>query len=55
MLDQTYYFDKTPRILRRQGDYFSLIHNPEKLQAKAINFGAIDISKLNFKHSKQIL
>jgi hypothetical protein len=55
ILDQTYYFDKSPRILRRQGDFFSLIHNTEKLQAKAINFGAIDISKFNFKHSKQIL
>jgi hypothetical protein len=55
ILDHKYYFDKTTRKLRRQGDFFSLIHNTEKPQAKAINFGAIDISKLNFKHSKQIL
>ena len=55
MLDQTYYFENTAKVLRRQGDVFSLIHNTEKMHAKAINFGAIDISKLNFKHSKQIL
>jgi hypothetical protein len=55
MLDQTYYFENTAKVLRRQGDVFSLIHNTEKMQAKAINFGAIDISKLNFKHNKQIL
>ena len=55
MLDQTYYFENIAKVLRRQGDVFSLIHNTEKMHAKAINFGAIDISKLNFKHSKQIL
>jgi hypothetical protein len=34
---------------------WELTQKPIRIQAKAFNFGAIDISKINFKHSKQIL
>jgi hypothetical protein len=53
-LNQVYYLKKSTKIIVREGRDIQIINNNEKSIAKAINFEGIDISKLNFKHSKTI-
>jgi hypothetical protein len=53
-LNQVYYLNNSTKIIIRNGKDIQIIDNNEKSIAKAINFESIDISKLNFKHSKTI-
>ena len=55
IINQRYYFKHNIKSLHRNGSNLKLVDDSEKIIAKPINFGSLDISKLNFKHSKKLV
>ena len=55
VINQRYFFKNNIKSLHRNGSNLKLVDDSEKIIAKPINFGSLDISKLNFKHSKKLV
>ena len=51
---QKFYFDSSANIIIRNGTEYQQVYNTEKNNAISIDFGDVNVFKLNFRHSQMI-